>query len=152
MIWLMIRISVVLPAPLGVRIEFSPILSAYRELAAQADIVIVEGVGGFRVPLNDTQDSADLALQLGLPVILVVGMRLGCLNHALLTARAIEDCGLKCAGWVASVIDAEMPVLMENIEALQQRIPVPLLGVMPHQPHPDAHTAARHINIALLTD
>ncbi len=135
----------------GVGIEFAPILAAYQQLATQADVVIVEGVGGFRVPLNDTQDSADLALQLGLPVILVVGMRLGCLNHALLTARAIEDCGLKCAGWVANVIDAEMPVLTENIEALQQRITVPLLGVVPRQPHPDAHAAARHINIELLT-
>ena len=134
----------------GVCIEFSPILSAYRELAAQADIVIVEGVGGFRVPLNDTQDSADLALQLELPVILVVGMRLGCLNHALLTARAIEDCGLKCVGWVANVIDAEMSALSENIDALQQRIAEPLLGVVPHQPHPDARVAARHLNIELL--
>ena len=136
----------------GVNIELEKISSAYQSLATQADVVIVEGVGGFRVPLNDTQDSADLARQLGLPVILVVGMRLGCLNHALLTARAIEDCGLKCAGWVANVIDAEMPVLTENIEALQQRITVPLLGVVPHQPHPDTHAAARHLNIALLTD
>ena len=134
----------------GVCIEFAPILSSYHELASQADVVIVEGVGGFRVPLNESQDSADLAQQLALPVILVVGMRLGCLNHALLTLRAISDCGLKCAGWVANVLDDEMPALTENIEALQQRITVPLLGVVPHQPCPDAHAAALHLNIGLL--
>ena len=134
----------------GVHIEFAPILAAYQKLAAQADVVIVEGVGGFRVPLNESQDSAELATQLGLPVILVVGMRLGCLNHALLTFRAITDCGLKCAGWVANVLDDEMPALAENTEALQQRITVPLLGVVPHLSHPDAPTTARHLNIGLL--
>jgi dethiobiotin synthetase len=91
----------------GARIEFPHILAAYRELAGQADVVIVEGVGGFCVPLNDTQDSADLARQLDLPVILVVGMRLGCINHALLTMRAIADHQLECAGWVANVLDAD---------------------------------------------
>jgi dethiobiotin synthetase len=91
----------------GVHIEFPHILAAYGELAARADEVIVEGVGGFCVPLNDRQDSADLAQQLGLPVILVVGMRLGCLNHALLTARAIADRQLECAGWIANVLDAD---------------------------------------------
>ena len=136
----------------GVTIELEKISSAYQSLATQADVVIVEGVGGFRVPLNKSQDSAELALQLGLPVILVVGMRLGCLNHALLTARAIEDCGLKCAGWVANVIDAEMSALSENIEALQQRLASPLLGAVPHQSQPDAHAAVRHLNIGLLAD
>ena len=134
----------------GIHIEFSRILTSYHELAAQADVVIVEGVGGFRVPLNDAQDSADLAVLLGLPVILVVGMRLGCLNHALLTIRAINECGLICAGWVANVLDDEMPALTENIEALQQRITTPLLGLMPHQSHPDARAAASHLNIGLL--
>ena len=133
-----------------VRIEFAPILAAYQKLAAQSDVVIVEGVGGFRVPLNASQDSADLAIQMKLPVILVVGMRLGCLNHALLTLRAISECGLSCAGWVANVLDDEMPALPENIEALQQRITAPLLGVMPHQSQLDVPTAARHLNIALL--
>lgn len=91
----------------GVAIEFPRILVGYQELAARADTVIVEGVGGFCVPLNDRQDSADLARQLGLPVILVVGMRLGCLNHALLTVRAIAAQQLECAGWVANVLDAD---------------------------------------------
>ncbi len=134
----------------GVRIEFSRILASYRELAAQADVVVVEGAGGFLVPLNDAQDGADLAIQLGLPVILVVGMRLGCLNHALLTLRAINECGLICAGWVANVLDDEMRALTENIEALQQRIAAPLLGLVPHQSQPDAYAAALHLNIGLL--
>jgi dethiobiotin synthetase len=103
----------------GVRIEFARIMVSYRELAAQAHEVIVEGVGGFRVPLNDAQDGADMARELGIPVILVVGMRLGCLNHALLTARAISDCGLECAGWVANVLDAGMAALPELLYHLR---------------------------------
>lgn len=134
----------------GVRIDLARILTSYRELASQSDVVIVEGAGGFCVPLNDTQDSADLALQLGLPVILVVGMRLGCINHALLTLRAISACGLKCAGWVVNVLDSGMPALQENIEALEQRIGAPLLGVIPCQEHPDARAVAVLLNIELL--
>ncbi len=90
----------------GVRIDFARILAPWRELAGRTDEVIVEGVGGFCVPLNDEQNSADLAKQLDLPVIMVVGMRLGCINHALLTMRAIADFQLECAGWVANVLDA----------------------------------------------
>ena len=126
----------------GVQINLQRILESYNELAAQAEVVIVEGAGGFRVPLNDTEDSADLAVALGLPVILVVGMRLGCLNHALLTARAISDCGLVCAGWIANVLDDEMAALDENIEALQQRIAAPLLAIVPCQANPDARSIA----------
>ena len=132
----------------GVRIELARILTSYRELAAQADVVIVEGVGGFKVPLNELQDSAELAQHLNLPVILVVGMRLGCLNHALLTVSAIEACGLVCAGWVANVLDNEMLVLPENIEALQQRIAAPLLGVVPFQAKPDARVVAAQLKEA----
>ena len=134
----------------GVRIELSRILTSYRELAGQADEVIVEGVGGFLVPLNDKQTSADLAKQLDLPVIVVVGMRLGCLNHALLTASAIKACGLKLAGWVANVLDADMPALQENIAALEQRLAAPLLGVVPHQAAPDARVTATQLNIESL--
>ena len=134
----------------GVRIEFSRILASYRELAGQADVVVVEGAGGFKVPLNDKQDSADLARELNLPVILVVGMRLGCLNHALLSVDAIAGAGLQLAGWVANVPGMEMPMLHENIAALQQRISVPLLGTVPCQPAPDARAAAACLNIELL--
>lgn len=136
----------------GMRIDFARILTSCHELSSQADVVVVEGVGGFCVPLNETQDSADLAMQLDLPVILVVGMRLGCLNHALLTARAMADCGLKCAGWVACVLDADMPVLRDNITALEQRITAPLLGVLSYQSQPDARVAAAELNIELLKE
>ena len=134
----------------GVRINFARILTSYHELASQADVVIIEGVGGFKVPLNNNQDIADLALQLGLPVILVVGMRLGCLNHALLTASAIEACGLKCAGWVANVLDADMLAVQDNIVALQQRLAAPLIGVIPWQLRPDAGMTALQIQLELL--
>lgn len=134
----------------GTSIDFTRILDSYRELAAQAEVVIVEGVGGFRVPLGDRQDSADLAVAFGLPVILVVGMRLGCLNHALLTAGAVADCGLKCAAWVANVAGADMAALRENIDALERRIAAPLLGVVPFQRVPDPREAARNLNLDLL--
>ena len=134
----------------GVRIEFSRILTSYRELSTQADEVIVEGAGGFLVPLNEKQDSTHLARELSLPVIVVVGMRLGCINHALLTMRVIADCGLQCAGWVANVLNAEMPALLENIEALQQRIEAPLLGVVPFQAEADSRAVAGQLDISLL--
>lgn len=135
----------------GVRISLERILQSYSELESQADVVVVEGAGGFRVPLNESQDSADLARQLKLPVILVVGMRLGCLNHALLTADAITRCGLKLAGWVANCVDGQMSMLNENIEALTERIKGPLLGVVPHyQTVPDAGVVAACLDLSLL--
>lgn len=130
----------------GTRIELGPILAAYRMLAAMADHVVVEGAGGFRVPLNDRQDSADLARELGLGVILVVGMRLGCLNHALLTAEAVAARGLTLAGWVANVRDEAMPMREENIAALRQRIAAPLLGVVPFLSVPDATALRLDVN------
>ncbi len=134
----------------GVIIQFSRIAQSYQELAVQADVVIVEGAGGLLVPLNAQQDSADLVQELGLPVILVVGMRLGCLNHALLTVEAIAARGLALAGWVANVIDADMTLIAENIAALQQRITVPLLGEVPYMTQPDAHAAAGHLHLERL--
>ena len=136
----------------GVQINLQRISESYNELASQAEVVIVEGAGGFQVPLNDTEDIADLAVALGLPVILVVGMRLGCLNHALLTVRAISDCGLVCAGWIANVLDDEMAALDENIEALQQRIEAPLLAVVPYQANPDARSIATQLDLNLLRE
>jgi dethiobiotin synthetase len=134
----------------GVQIEFETILEAYRYLSARADAVIVEGIGGFRTPLNESQDGADLAAQLGLPVIMVVGMRLGCLNHALLTAAAINACGLELAGWVANVPDSGMLALRQNIDTLQRRLEAPLLGVTEFQQRPDAKVAAGQLDIGLL--
>jgi dethiobiotin synthetase len=115
----------------GVDIALEPIASAFEELSRLAELVVVEGAGGFLVPLNATQTGADLAARLGLPVVLVVGMRLGCLNHALLTRRQIEASRLRCAGWVANCILPDMPHLDGNIRALEQRLDCPLLGVVP---------------------
>jgi dethiobiotin synthetase len=115
----------------GRTIEFAAIADAVATARRQADFVIVEGVGGFRVPLGVDRDSADLAVALGLPVILVVGLRLGCINHALLTAEAVAARGLTLAGWVANTVDAQMARRDENIAALAERIAAPLLGVLP---------------------
>jgi dethiobiotin synthetase len=126
----------------GIEIQLPRILDAYQKLAAQAEVIIVEGVGGLCVPLNAQQDSADMLKALGLPIILVVGIRLGCLNHALLTVEAINARGLTLAAWVANIIDENMPHLEENIAALQQRIAAPLLGIVPFLPNVDARVAS----------
>ncbi|KAA3655368.1 MAG: dethiobiotin synthase [Proteobacteria bacterium] len=120
-----------------VSIAPATILDAFARLRAQADLVLVEGVGGFRVPLTDTFDTADLAVALDLPVILVVGMRLGCINHALLTAEAIAARGLTLAGWVANQIDPDMQCVSENRHALAQRLGAPCLGHVPFNPDND---------------
>lgn len=112
----------------GVQIDLEHIQSAFQRLQAHADVVIVEGAGGFYVPLDDEHDIADLAAKLDLPVILVVGMRLGCINHALLTAAAIQQRGLTLAGWVANQVDPDMAMLEENLQTLQQRMPAAYLG------------------------
>jgi dethiobiotin synthetase len=134
----------------GVVIRFSRITQSYRELESNADVVIVEGAGGLLVPLNEQQDSAGLMLELGLPVILVVGMRLGCLNHALLTVEAIAARGMTLAGWVANVLYEGMPALQENIDTLRRRIAAPLLGVVPYMAKPDAHIAALQLDLDVL--
>ena len=134
----------------GVTINFLRIAQSYQELAARADVVIVEGAGGLCVPLNAQQDSAELIRELGLPIILVVGMRLGCLNHALLTVEAIAARGLTLAGWVANLIETDMPMCEENIAALRQRIAAPLLGTVPYMTRVDARVAAKRLNLELL--
>ncbi len=132
----------------GVTIEAVPILAAYTEILAASDSVVVEGVGGFRVPFNDSFDSADLAAQLNLPVVLVVGMRLGCISHALLTVEAIVARGLVLAGWVANTVDPDMRFFDENVEALAARSPAPLLGVVPRLEQATAAHAAPFIDLA----
>ena len=113
----------------GVAIGPEPILRAFAALNAQADAVVVEGAGGWRVPLGDDWDMADLAAMLDLPVILVVGMRLGCINHALLSAEAI---GPRLCGWVANAPQPAMAALAGNLQTLQDRMPAPCLGVVRH--------------------
>lgn len=131
----------------GVEIDLEVIARAYGELAARSEIVIVEGIGGFCVPLNRSEDGADLAQSLRLPVILVVGMRLGCLNHTLLTAHAIRARGLKLAGWIANRIDPSMAAAEENIAALKQRLAAPLLGDIEFTQKPDARRIAAGLNL-----
>ena len=118
-------------AEAGVSIDFARIAAACAMARQKADLVIVEGVGGFCVPLGGDRDSADLAVALALPVILVVGLRLGCINHALLTAEAIAARGLTLAGWVANRIDPDMARAEDNITALRERLAAPLLGSVP---------------------
>lgn len=131
-------------------IDNNHIVSCYNEISNQADAVIVEGVGGFCVPFTDCTDSAELAVQLGLPVILVVGMKLGCINHALLTAGAIRSRGLKLAGWVANTIDPHMPFCDENIHTLEARLDAPRLGTLPRlESFTDADA---FLDLRLLTD
>lgn len=132
----------------GRAIELVPILAAYTELAAAADAVVVEGVGGFRVPLADDFDTADLAQQLGLPVVLVVGLRLGCISHALLTAESIVARGLVLAGWVANETQDDMAFADENVAALAARLPAPLLGRVPRLETPSAEAAAAHLDFS----
>ena len=146
---------VLLPDPLsphiaairaGVQIDIAAIVQAYQALAAQADAVVVEGAGGFHVPLSPTETGADLALALNLPVVLVVGLRLGCLNHALLTAEAIAARGLTLAGWVANRVDLDMLAPDDNIAWLQQRLGAPLLADLPWGEH-TAHSLAAHFQL-----
>lgn len=131
----------------GVTMSIASIALAYQQLSALADVVVVEGAGGWLVPLNETETLADLALALNVPIILVVGMRLGCINHALLTVAAIQSRGLHLAGWVANCIDADMPQFNENLQCLTQRIPAPLLGSVPFLAGMDLRQLANHIQL-----
>ena len=136
----------------GRRITLAPILAAFARLGEDGAFVVAEGVGGFRVPLDAGFDSADLARALDLPVVLVVGLRLGCLNHALLTAAAVEAAGLEIAGWIANGIDPHMAAADENVAALQERLAAPLLGRLAFMARPDASAVANHLDIAALLD
>ena len=121
----------------GVEIALPVLLSAYRRLAAQADAVVVEGVGGWAAPLSAGLDQAELARALEAQVVLVVGLRLGCINHARLTARAIEAEGLPLIGWIANEMDPHMDRRDDNFRLLQDRLRAPCWGRLPYAPQPD---------------
>jgi dethiobiotin synthetase len=126
----------------GMRIDLDRIRRSFDALAARADVVIVEGVGGFRVPLGPGVDTAQLAARLALPLVLVVGLRLGCLNHALLTVEAIAGRGLELAGWVANHVDPRMAAAEENVRALATLIAAPLLAHIAFTAMPDTAACA----------
>jgi len=134
----------------GRRIALDPVIAAFGRLASASEFLVVEGVGGFAVPLDDGLDTMDLARAIALPVVMVVGLRLGCLNHALLTARAIEAAGLPFAGWIANAIDPDMPVREENVAALRERLRAPLLGRLPFSFPPDALSLASRLDVSPL--
>jgi dethiobiotin synthetase len=118
-------------AEAGVAIDLAVIEAAYVRLASRADVVVVEGAGGVLVPVDATHDMLDIAMQLRLPVLLVVGLRLGSLNHALLSAAAIESRGLRLSGWVANCVDPQMRAVAANVNALSLRLPAPLVALVP---------------------
>jgi len=118
----------------GQTIDLDGIVRQCRELQQMADCMLVEGVGGWQVPSTGQHKVSDLADALGFPVILVVGMRLGCLNHALLTYAALSGSGIECAGWIANQPGAQFAFLAENIETLVAELPCPYLGLLPHHP------------------
>jgi dethiobiotin synthetase len=135
-------------AEAGERIDLARIVQTSHALAARADRVVVEGVGGWRVPLNEREDVADLARLMGLPVVLVVGLRLGCLNHARLTADALVAARVPWAGWVASAVDAQFSHDRENLATLRSLMPAPLLGVVPHDADASVERASMHLGEA----
>lgn len=132
----------------GVVINLDVIVAAFDALAATADAVVVEGAGGFCIPLGDERDSAGLAARLGLPVVLVVGVRLGCLNHALLTAEAVRARGLTLAGWIANCIDPAMAAVAENVSALAHRLGAPLLAEWAYSPSAQPDLPAGRLELA----
>lgn len=137
----------------SVGISREALLASIRRVGARAQVCIVEGVGGFRVPLTPGWDTADLAVDLQLPVVLVVGMRLGCINHALLTAEAVRARGLQLVGWVANTVDVEMPYLADNLAALadtKDGLQAPCWGHVPRLADPSAATVATFLDASLV--
>ncbi|MBE7927537.1 dethiobiotin synthase [Pseudomonas saudiphocaensis] len=136
----------------GIELNAACLAEPVRQmLALQADFSLVEGAGGWRVPLDGRESLSDLARLLGLPVILVVGVRLGCINHALLTAEAIERDGLQLAGWVANIVDPATSRLEENLATLDERLSAPCLGRVPRLPQATAAEVGRLLDLSLLS-
>jgi dethiobiotin synthetase len=139
-------------AQCGVRIEPEKIRRAYTELTGRVDCVLVEGVGGWQVPLNEDETLADLARLLGLDVIMVVGIRLGCLNHALLTAASIAATGCRLAGWVANQLPPLSEYAQENINSIKSRINNPMLGVLPVMQGVSTRVVAENLALPIMAD
>lgn len=132
----------------GRRINLDQIEGIVRgALMSPADLRLVEGAGGWRIPITPSQQLANIPINLKMPVILVVGMRLGCLNHALLSAEAIASDGLPLAGWVANCIDAQMPSQQDNINTLRHCLNAPYLGTVPNLPEASPQNAAKYLDL-----
>lgn len=137
----------------GVELGVAQLLPKVRAVLEQgADLTLVEGAGGWRVPLAGRESLSDLAMALQLPVILVVGVRLGCINHAVLSAEAIELDGLSLAGWVANIVDPHTSRLEENLATLAERLPAPCLGQVPRLVRADAGEVAQYLQVHKLLE
>lgn len=134
-------------AAAGVSVVLAPIQAAFARLRSQADTVVVEGVGGWLAPLSTTLDQADLVHALQLPVVMVVGLRLGCLNHARLTAAAITASGATCIGWIGNEVDPQMARIDDNMALLRARLPMPCLGRLPFAPGADPADLVRYLQL-----
>lgn len=132
---------------MGVDVSLARIGGAHDRLLMQADVVVVEGVGGWAAPLDDGLDQATLVAMLDLPVVLVVGLRLGCLSHARLTARAVEMDGLSLIGWIGSSVDPDFAERDDYVELLRDALPAPCLGVLPHAASPDPRAMAQWLSL-----
>ncbi|KAF3977618.1 MAG: dethiobiotin synthase [Methylococcales symbiont of Iophon sp. n. MRB-2018] len=128
-------------------IQLKLIVDSFGKLQAKVDRVIVEGAGGWLVPLSEHYDMSDLVIALDIPVILVVAIKLGCINHARLTLRQIQADGIECAGWIAMCLDSDMQLMAENIESISNRTSAPLLGVLPFTEKLDVNYLASKINL-----
>lgn len=131
----------------GSNIRLDRIKAAYELLCSDAQYIVVEGAGGWQVPINETQSMADVAAILGLPVVIVVAMKLGCLNHAILTLDNIKKSGLPLAGWVANTVDKQFASQNANIDTLNKRLGVPCLGIIPHMKSFDAKEISGHLQL-----
>lgn len=129
----------------GVDVRLPPIQTAFERLRAQADVVLVEGVGGFLAPIHAGLDQCELPRALELPVLVVVGLKLGCINHARLTVEAVQARGFPLLGWIGSLVEPEMLFPDDYFEAVQAALPVPCLGRLPHAPGADPATLTRHL-------
>lgn len=134
----------------GVELDMAKILNAFKSLQGQSEAVIVEGIGGWRVPLSDAIQTTDLVRQLQLPVIMVVGLRLGCINHAILTAESMLMDGVELLGWVANHLSADLSAVDETISSISHSITAPLLGQIPHLHVHDADEIASCLDVSIL--
>ena len=134
----------------GRPIDSATITNAYEKIASQADVVIVEGVGGWAVPIDHRQTMADVAKALNLPIIVVAGIRLGCLNHTLLTYESIKAKGCQIAGWIANHLSENNPVADQNIHYLKQALPITYLGTLPYAAGQQVVSDKKSLNIHLL--